>query len=345
MMDRTNLTGTAAGPQEEAFDRALRPTTFDAYVGQERLKSNLKVFVTAARNRGEPLDHVLFYGPPGLGKTTLAHILAQEMNVGIRCTSGPVIEKKGDLAGMLTSLEERDILFIDEIHRLHATVEESLYPAMEDFRFDVLLGEGPHAQSISLNLKPFTLVGATTRTGLITSPLRNRFGLISRLEYYKVSELQRIVIRSAELLGTPIEKEGSRVIARRSRGTPRVANRLLRRVRDFAEVEGDGRITSEIADYALDQLEVDSLGLDPADRLYLETMILKFGGGPVGIETLSAALSEEKDTLEDVLEPYLLQQGFIERTPRGRVATPLAREHLGLKKGRGGRKGATGELL
>ena len=332
MIDRTELTGTSMGNGEEVLDRALRPKDFADYVGQEKLISNLKVFVQAARQREEALDHVLFYGPPGLGKTTLAHILAEEMAVNIRCTSGPVIEKKGDLAGMLTSLQERDILFIDEIHRLHASVEESLYPAMEDFRFDLMLGEGPHARNIALNLQQFTLVGATTRTGLITSPLRNRFGLIARLEYYSVVELEKIIRRSAELLQTPMNKAGGREIARRARGTPRVANRLLRRVRDFAEVQGDGTITDDIANYALDQMEVDRQGLDPADRFYLETMIKKFGGGPVGIETLSAAISEERDTLEDVLEPYLLQQGFIERTPRGRVATPQAYKHLGIKQ-------------
>ncbi|MBM4353808.1 MAG: Holliday junction branch migration DNA helicase RuvB [Deltaproteobacteria bacterium] len=332
MKDRTDLGKVPLGREEEGQDRALRPKRFDDYIGQEKLKANLKVFVAAARKRGEPLDHILFYGPPGLGKTTLAHILAAEMEVDIQCTSGPVIEKKGDLAGMLTSLQDGDILFIDEIHRLQPTVEESLYPAMEDFRFDVLIGEGPHARSIPLNLNRFTLVGATTRTGLLTSPLRNRFGVTSRLEYYSLDELDSIIHRSAGLLGIPVASEGAREIARRSRGTPRVANRLLRRVRDFAQVQGDGRVDVGIAMHALDSLEVDREGLDPTDRLYLNTLIRKFGGGPTGIETLAAALSEERDTLEDVCEPYLLQQGFIERTPRGRVATPLAHEHLGLKQ-------------
>ena len=332
MKDESRLGGNPLDVQEEQIDRALRPTSFDSYVGQERLKDNLRIFVAAALKRGDPLDHVLFYGPPGLGKTTLAHILARELGVEVRCTSGPVIEKKGDLAGLLTSLEDRDLLFIDEIHRLQAAVEESLYPAMEDYRFDMRMGEGPHARTFSLNLNRFTLVGATTRTGLLTSPLRNRFGLIARLEYYTPDELTQIVLRSARLLETPIDLEGARVIAGRSRGTPRIANRLLRRVRDFADVEGDGAVTARIASGALDRLDVDARGLDLADRTYLESVIRKFGGGPVGIETLSAALSEERDTLEDVYEPFLLQQGFIERTPRGRMATPLAYRHLGIAR-------------
>ncbi len=329
MVDERTTSGVKQGTEEEAVDRALRPKSLAAYTGQERLKANLKVFVEAAKARDEPLDHMLFYGPPGLGKTTLAYILAEEMGVGLRSTSGPVIEKKGDLAGLLTSLQDKDILFVDEIHRLNAAVEESLYPAMEDYRFDIMIGEGPHARSISLNLNRFTLVGATTRTGLITSPLRNRFGHLARMEYYTTSELEVILSRSAQLLAIPTDPLGAREIARRARGTPRVANRLLRRVRDFAQVRGDGIITLEIAQYALAQLEVDNAGLDPADRFYLETLIHKFNGGPVGLETLSAALSEEKDTLEDVFEPYLLQQGFIDRTPRGRVATSLAYQHLG----------------
>jgi holliday junction DNA helicase RuvB len=336
---------SSADSQEEGHDRALRPTSFDAYVGQNKLIANLRVFVTAARQRDEPLDHVLFYGPPGLGKTTLAYILASEMGVHVQCTSGPVIEKKGDLAGMLTSLESGDILFIDEIHRLQASVEESLYPAMEDFRFDILIGEGPHARSIPLNLNPFTLVGATTRTGLITSPLRNRFGMVNRLNYYEIDELQSIVTRSSNLLEIPIQKAGALEIARRARGTPRVANRLLRRVRDYAQVEGDGTINREIAAYALDKMEVDQAGLDDADRAYLDTLIRKFGGGPVGIDTLSAATSTGRDTLEDVCEPYLLQQGFMERTPRGRIATPLAYQHLGLKVSRKRNDKPSGELL
>lgn len=329
MVDERTTSGVRQGAEEEVVDRALRPKSLAAYTGQEKLKTNLKVFVEAAKARNEPLDHMLFYGPPGLGKTTLAYILAEEMGVAIRSTSGPVIEKKGDLAGLLTSLQDRDILFVDEIHRLNAAVEESLYPAMEDYRFDIMIGEGPHARSISLNLNRFTLVGATTRTGLITSPLRNRFGHLARMEYYTAPELESILSRSAQLLGIPMDPLGAHEIARRARGTPRVANRLLRRVRDFAQVRGDGIITLEIAQFALGQLEVDNAGLDPADRYYLDTLIFKFNGGPVGLETLSAALSEEKDTLEDVFEPYLLQQGFIDRTPRGRVATALAYQHLG----------------
>jgi len=331
MKERTELGSVPLGREEEGQDRALRPRSFEAYVGQEKLKANLAVFVAAARGREEPLDHILLHGPPGLGKTTMAHILAHEMGRDIQCTSGPVIEKKGDLAGMLTSLQDGDLLFIDEIHRLNPTVEESLYPAMEDYRFDIMMGEGPHARSISLPLNRFTLVGATTRTGLLTSPLRNRFGMSYRLDFYEVEELERIIARSAQLLDVPIEDAGGREIARRARGTPRVANRLLRRVRDYAQVEGEGNITGPLSIYALDMMEVDREGLDPTDRLYLNTIIHKFAGGPVGVDTLSAALSEEKDTLEDVCEPYLMQQGFLERTPRGRVATPRAYRHLDLK--------------
>jgi len=334
MKERTDLGSVPLTREEEGLDRALRPESLDAYIGQERLKANLKVFVAAARQREEPLDHILLYGPPGLGKTTLAYILAREMGVGLSTTSGPMIEKKGDIAGMLLALKKGDILFIDEIHRLQAAVEESLYPAMEDFRFDIVMGEGPNSRTIHLPIAPFTLVGATTRTGLITSPLRNRFGVVSRLDYYTSAELEVIIHRSADLVKVKLASEGAREIARRSRGTPRVANRLLRRVRDFAQVLGDGTITKEIASQALDSLDVDREGLDPTDRLYLTTLISKFKGGPVGIETLSAALSEEKDTLEDVCEPYLLQQGFIERTSRGRMATEHAFRHLGLRKTR-----------
>jgi len=327
---------------EPAADAALRPKSLAEYIGQEKLKANMAVFVAAARKRGEALDHMLFCGPPGLGKTTLALLLSEEMGVGIRTTSGPVIERKGDLAGLLTGLEERDILFIDEIHRLNPAIEESLYPAMEDFTFDIVIGEGAHSRSVPLALARFSLIGATTRTGLLTSPMRNRFGLIARLEYYTPEELERIIKRSAGLLGVEIEAEGAREIARRARGTPRVANRLLRRVRDFAEVDGDGVVRADIARSALDRLEVDALGLEPTDRDYLLMVIEKFGGGPVGVETLSAALSEERNTLEDVVEPYLLQQGFIQRTSRGRLATPRAYQHLGLRH-RGG--SGEGELF
>lgn len=338
--DERTIAGKARA-EDSYLDSALRPRTFNEYVGQKKLLENLKVFAQAAKTRGEALDHMLFYGPPGLGKTTLAHILANEMNVSLQCSSGPAIEKKGDLAGILTSLEKGDIFFIDEIHRLNPAVEESLYPAMEDFKYEVVLGHGPHARSITLPLKKFTLIGATTRTGLLTSPMRNRFGFIARLEFYTTEELAKIILRSAGLLECDIEHEAALEIARRSRGTPRVANRLLRRVRDFAQVSGDGRITLNIAMYALNRLDVDKQGLDPGDRLYLGTLIVKFGGGPVGIETLAAAVGEEKDTLEDVYEPYLLQQGFIQRTPRGRVAMQKAYDHLDITPQRKSKKEST----
>ena len=321
-----------ASPEDRRAESALRPRSFADYVGQSKLKENLSIFVKAAKLRGEALDHILFCGPPGLGKTTMALILAEEMGVAIRVTSGPVIEKKGDLAGMLTGLADGDILFIDEIHRLAPAVEESLYPAMEDYTFDIIIGEGPHARSVPLALSRFTLVGATTRTGLLTSPMRNRFGLIARMDYYSHEELTKIVLRSASLLDLKIDPAGAQEIARRSRGTPRVANRLLRRVRDFAQVEGDGTIRKGVAASSLDRLDVDAIGLENTDRDYLLALLDKFGGGPVGVETLAAALSEERDTLEDVVEPYLLQQGFIQRTPRGRVATDHAWAHMGLRK-------------
>jgi Holliday junction DNA helicase RuvB len=321
-----------ASPEDRRAESALRPRSFADYVGQSKLKENLSIFVKAAKLRGEALDHILFCGPPGLGKTTMALILAEEMGVAIRVTSGPVIEKKGDLAGMLTGLADGDILFIDEIHRLAPAVEESLYPAMEDYTFDIIIGEGPHARSVPLALSRFTLVGATTRTGLLTSPMRNRFGLIARMDYYSHEELTKIVLRSASLLDLKIDQAGAQEIARRSRGTPRVANRLLRRVRDFAQVEGDGTIKKGVAASSLDRLDVDAIGLENTDRDYLLALLDKFGGGPVGVETLAAALSEERDTLEDVVEPYLLQQGFIQRTPRGRVATDHAWAHMGLRK-------------
>ena len=311
------------------FDVSLRPKVLTEYVGQFKVKENLKVFIGAARARGESLDHVLFYGPPGLGKTTLAHIIAAEMGVSIKSTSGPVIEKPGDLAAVLTNLEPGDVLFIDEIHRLSPVVEEILYPAMEDYQLDIMIGQGPSARTIKLDIPRFTLVGATTRAGLLSSPLRDRFGILNRLEFYTQQELATITTRSAGILGVTIEASGAGEIARRSRGTPRIANRLLRRVRDFAEVDGDGSITQKVADQALVRLEVDQQGFDLMDRLLLETIIDKFSGGPVGLDTLAAAIGEEKDTIEDVIEPYLLQQGFINRTPRGRVATHLAYSHLG----------------
>jgi Holliday junction DNA helicase RuvB len=313
------------------FDRSLRPRSFDDYVGQPSLIANLSVFVQAARRRGEPLDHVLFCGPPGLGKTSLAYVIARELGAEIHVTSGPAVEKKGDLAGILTNLKRGDVLFIDEIHRLNPAIEENLYPAMEDFCFDLVIGEGPGARSMKLPLQPFTLVGATTRTGLLTGPLRDRFGIVNRLEYYSASELALIVTRSAAILGIHLDPTGADEIARRSRGTPRIANRLLRRVRDFAEIEGNGVVTRAIADKALARLEVDARGLDPMDRRILRTICEKFGGGPVGLSTLAVTVGEETDTLEDVYEPYLLVCGLLKRTPRGRVATPRAWAHLGLE--------------
>jgi Holliday junction DNA helicase RuvB len=315
-------------PEEENFEMGLRPRTLQEYVGQSKAKKNLQVFIDAARNRQEALDHVLFFGPPGLGKTTLANIIAQEMGVNIKSTSGPVIEKAGDLAAVLTNLEEGDVLFIDEIHRLSPVVEEILYPAMEDYQLDIMIGQGPSARTIKLDIPRFTLVGATTRAGLLSSPLRDRFGVISRLEFYSNEELTTIVKRSAGILGIQIDAAGAGEIARRSRGTPRIVNRLLRRVRDFAEIEGDGVITEELADSSLKRLEVDNKGLDYMDRLLLLAIIDKFSGGPVGLDTLAAAIGEERDTIEDVIEPYLIQQGFLNRTPRGRVATEICFRHF-----------------
>ena len=318
-------------PGEQMIERSLRPVTMDEFVGQLRMREQLEIFIGAARNRSEPLDHVLVFGPPGLGKTTLAHIIAHEMDANLRQTSGPVLEKAGDLAAILTNLEPHDVLFVDEIHRLSPVVEEILYPALEDYQLDILIGEGPSARSIKLNLPPFTLVGATTRAGLLTSPLRDRFGIVQRLEFYDPEELARIVERSANILGVAADQAGVSAVARRSRGTPRIANRLLRRVRDYAQVKADGRITSEIADRALDMLEVDQYGLDGLDRRLLLAVMERFDGGPVGVDSLAAAIGEERGTLEDVVEPFLIQSGFLVRTPRGRMAGRAAWEHFGLK--------------
>jgi holliday junction DNA helicase RuvB len=329
------VTSVATSPNEEAIERALRPTSLAEYVGQPKVREQLGIFIEAARNRSESLDHVLLFGPPGLGKTTMAHIIAREMGVSLRQTSGPVLERPGDLAAILTNLEKNDVLFIDEIHRLSAIVEEILYPALEDFQIDIMIGEGPAARSIKIDLPPFTLVGATTRAGMLTNPLRDRFGIVARLEFYSAEELAAIVRRSARLLKAQLTDEGAREIAHRSRGTPRVANRLLRRVRDYAEVKGTGEISQTVADAALAMLEVDRLGLDIMDRKLLLAVIEKFGGGPVGIDNLAAAVGEERDTLEDVVEPYLIQQGLLQRTPRGRVAAVSAYRHFGVVQPRG----------
>ncbi len=320
----------AATAHEDDADAGLRPTRLAAFIGQSRLKANLAVFIEAARSRGEPLDHVLFAGPPGLGKTTLAQILAAELGVGFRMTAGPIIARAGDLAAILTNLQPRDVLFIDEIHRLPPAVEEVLYPAMEDFKLDLVIGEGPAARSVRIDLPPFTLVGATTRTGLLTTPLRDRFGILARLDFYRVEELEAIVRRGARILGLELTDAACREIARRARGTPRIATRLLRRVRDFATVREAAPVDAELADEVLRRLEIDGLGLDALDRRYLRLIAEKYGGGPVGIDTVAAALSEQRDTLEETVEPYLLQQGLIRRTPRGRVLTRLAFDHLGL---------------
>jgi holliday junction DNA helicase RuvB len=324
------VSAAPASPNEEAIERALRPKDLSQYVGQAKAREQLEIFIGAAKHRGEALDHVLLFGPPGLGKTTLAHIVAAELGVNLRQTSGPVLEKPKDLAAILTNLEKNDVLFVDEIHRLSPVVEEILYPALEDYQIDIMIGEGPAARSIKLDLQPFTLVGATTRAGMLTNPLRDRFGIVARLEFYTAEELTRIVTRSAGLLGVPVEPAGALEIARRSRGTPRIANRLLRRVRDYAQVKGDGRIDPATADKALAMLDVDPQGFDVMDRKLLEAVIHRFDGGPVGLDNVAAAIGEEPGTIEDVIEPYLIQQGYLQRTPRGRIATVAAYRHLGL---------------
>jgi holliday junction DNA helicase RuvB len=324
------VSAAPSSPREEAMERALRPKLLEEYVGQRKAREQLEIFIGAASKRGEALDHVLLFGPPGLGKTTLSHIIAAELGVNLRQTSGPVLEKPKDLAAILTNLERNDVLFIDEIHRLSPVVEEILYPALEDYQIDIMIGEGPAARSIKLDLQPFTLVGATTRAGMLTNPLRDRFGIVARLEFYTPEELQRIVTRSAQLLGASIDAAGALEIAKRSRGTPRIANRLLRRVRDFAEVKGDGRIVADVADRALEMLDVDPQGFDLMDRKLLEAVIHRFDGGPVGLDNVAAAIGEESGTIEDVIEPYLIQQGYLQRTPRGRIATLAAYRHLGL---------------
>ncbi len=325
------MSAAPASPQEEAIERALRPKLLQEYVGQAKAREQLEIFIGAAKKRGEALDHVLLFGPPGLGKTTLSHIIAAELGVNLRQTSGPVLEKPKDLAALLTNLEANDVLFIDEIHRLSPVVEEILYPALEDYQIDIMIGEGPAARSIKLDLQPFTLVGATTRAGMLTNPLRDRFGIVARLEFYTPDELARIVKRSAGLLGTPMDEAGGFELARRSRGTPRIANRLLRRVRDYADVKGDGCITLDIANRALAMLDVDPQGFDVMDRKFLEALIHRFDGGPVGLDNIAASIGEESGTIEDVIEPYLIQQGYVQRTPRGRMATAAAYRHLGVE--------------